>query len=207
MRSGRRAFVVVLGVIASGAAACATIAGADSKEVDVCFEGCDGGPGPATTSDAERDPPLDDGGCNCPAGMQRINGVCVMTASPVTHLQCNAPLQLPSCEISLELDLCDTAPKFHFDPACSGVSGGEERPAVFIRLGKSRTGRFETRARGPYIQSVTSASCDRGVAPCANNANPNTIFRSGDAPSNVTFAFGKRNGDGCDRLQISVTYN
>lgn len=222
MGSGGKACALVLGGIASAAAACTTIAGVDSKEIDVCFDGCDGGvpatssssggsgtpgPGGPNGSDAGAPGPLDDGGCNCPAGMQRMNGVCVMSSSPMTYPRCDAPLQLPSCEIAIELDLCDTVPRFRFDPGCSGVSGGQERPALFVRLGKSPTGRFETRTRGPYIQAVTSAACDRGVAPCGRNANPNTVFRSSDAPNNTTFAFGKRDGAGCDKLQMTVEFN
>lgn len=205
---------VVLAVLAS-TAACTAIAGIGSKEIDPCFDGCDGsGATEAGTTDAPAgdtsvpsDAGVDSGACECPTGTHAINGVCVSDL-PATNLECMKPLLLPDCALKLSLRVCDADPPFAYAATCTSGTNTGPRPSTFIRLGKSPTGKFKLIITGAHNVARPNAACDRGDPPCGTRdggtTTGTTTFTSPGLPDNDNVVFGKPDVAGCQDISVDV---
>jgi hypothetical protein len=233
---GSRASGTLLACMLLSMTACVAIAGASDKSVDPCFDGCgDAGgspssngdivleegepstpppqtssssgavPTPETDGGTTPEPDVDGGSCPCPQGTQRDGDVCRTTASP-SALQCNAPMQLPDCAVKLSLALCDTATPFFFEEACAKASGGASRPSLFLRFGNSPTGRWRAVIKGPFNVAKPNASCAQGGQPCIGGATEATTITIPNGIDGNTFAYGKRDGAGCDTVTVDLSF-
>ncbi len=207
---------IVLVVLASSAA-CTAIAGIGSKEIDQCFDGCDGSV--ATDGGSASDAPAadtsvpsdagggDSGACACPTGTHAINGVCVSDL-PATNLECMSPLQLPDCALKLSLRVCDGDPGFDYAVNCTSGPNTGPRPSSFVRLGKSPTTKWKLVITGAHNVARPNAACDRGDSPCGTrdggSASGTTTFTSPALPDDDSVVFGKPDVAGCQDISVDV---
>ena len=203
----------MLALLAS-TSACTALAGISGKEVDPCFDGCDGGldasvdmrapPADVLAPDvAEGGGAGDAGACACPAGTQPVNGICASTVNPAP--QCASPLQLPDCPLKLALKVCDTDPAFGYEAACSG-GVATSRPTVFLKLATSST-KYRTVIVGAYNAARPNVLCDQGGSPCISRDAGSTgtsTFTSPALPSGDMVAIGKVDGPGCSEIRVDV---
>lgn len=212
-RRGSRGLALAL---LASTSACTALAGISGKEVDPCFDGCDGGVD--TGADVTAPPPDgplpqtgeggggDAGACPCPTGTQSINGICAVTANPAPNVQCASPLQLPDCPLKLALRVCDSDPAFSYDPACSGA-GATSRPTAFLKLGTSPTGKFRTIIVGAFNVARPNVVCDQAGSPCIARdagATGTSTFTSPGLPNGDVVAIGKMDGTGCSEIRVDV---
>jgi hypothetical protein len=231
MRQGRLRSRVPAGLIVCAVlvslAACTSVLGVGSFQVDPCFDGCDGGTegGQDAPVGPDTQPPLDAGGdgacvqtpadgaaCLCPCGTQLINGSCVEmpAVAPATlpSAHCQTPLQMPDCAIKVTLHVCDTDPTFEVvEPACISEAGANKRPTGFVRLGNAPGGTWKFNIIAPFSVSTATGTCTTGQAPCVTDGIQTTVTSNSAAPNGTVVAISKRAVIGCQDIDITLTPN
>jgi hypothetical protein len=228
LRSRVTAGLVVCGVLVS-LAACTSVLGVGSFEVDPCFDGCDGGtegggqdapvandgkppPDTATGDGACVQMPADGAACLCPCGTTLLNGSCVETpaVAPATlpSARCQTPMQMPDCALKLTLHVCDTDPTFTVaEPKCLSEAGANTRATGFIRLGNAPGGTWKFNIIAPFSVSTASGTCTTGGWPCVTDGIETTVTSNAAAPNGTVVAISKRDVIGCQDIDITLNPN